>query len=63
MKIAMRIKKLLMKTIFRDFVILLTAPVDTAAIQSIKEEAAKIGPERNFEGFVFGNIIVSSKSS
>ena len=51
-----------MKTILKDFVVLWAAPIDAPAIKSIKEESIKVGSNKNFEGYVFGNIILGRKS-
>ncbi|EKD85235.1 MAG: hypothetical protein ACD_38C00064G0004 [uncultured bacterium] len=58
----MKIKKFLMNTILKDFVILWSSPIDEPAIKSIKEESAKVGFEKDFLSYVFGNIILGEKS-
>lgn len=50
-----------MKTILKDFVILWSSPIDSPAIKSIKEESARVGHERDFAGYVFGNMILGKK--
>ena len=52
-----------MKTVLRDFIILLTAPTETPAFKSIKEESARATSKANFEDYIFGNIIVGRKSN
>lgn len=51
-----------MINILKDFIILWKAPIDSPAIKSIKEESAKVGQEKRFIEYVFGNIILGQKS-
>ncbi|OGE19623.1 hypothetical protein A3J19_01005 [Candidatus Daviesbacteria bacterium RIFCSPLOWO2_02_FULL_41_8] len=55
-------KKLLMRGIIKDFVVLWTAPIDTPAIKSIKEESAKSGVSGDFASYIFENMILGKKS-
>ncbi|GEM_PF-6273797 len=57
----MKIKEFLKKTLLNDFVILWNSPIDQPAIKSIKEESAKVGFEKDFTSYIFGNIILGRK--
>lgn len=55
------IKKLLLRGIIKDYALLLTAPMDSPKDKPI-EESVKADFQKNFNGYMFKNIVLNQKS-
>lgn len=56
------IKKLLKNSLINDYILLWTGPTDDPVIKSVSDESARTSIEKDFTGYILGNMILGKKS-